>query len=151
MTDHTTIPLEDPTPRQVNLTARFLAAVFVGGTLGTLARYLLDTAQPTSSGHFPTTTLLINLSGSVAIGFLLPLTERLRGAAPLLRPFLIVGILGGWTTYSTLAVDAVLLDKDGHAGLTIGYLAATVVGGVLLVIAGAAAWRLVTEHTEVPR
>jgi fluoride exporter len=145
MTNHT-IPIEAPTPRQGSLTAGFLAAVFIGGTLGTLARYLLDTAQPTTSGHFPTTTLLINLSGSLAIGFLLPLTERVRGRVPLLRPFLIVGILGGWTTYSTLAVDAALLAKDGHPGLTIGYLGATVMGGLLLVVAGAAAGRLVTDH-----
>jgi CrcB protein len=147
MTNHD-VPLEDPTARQVSLTAGFLAAVFIGGTLGTLARYLLDTAQPTSSGHFPTTTLLINVSGSLAIGLLVPLTERVSGRVPLLRPFLIVGILGGWTTYSTLAVDAVLLAKDGHTTLAIGYLAATVAGGLLLVVVGAAASRLLTEHPE---
>jgi CrcB protein len=77
-----------------------------------------------------------------------PLTERVSGRVPLLRPFLIVGILGGWTTYSTLAVDAVLLAKDGHTTLAIGYLAATVAGGLLLVVVGAAASRLLTEHPE---
>ena len=58
-------------------------------------------------------TLLVNLSGSLAIGFLVPLTEHVAAPAPLLRPLLIVGFLGGWTTYSTLAVDATLLAKNG--------------------------------------
>jgi CrcB protein len=61
--------------------------------------------------------------------------------APLVRPFLIVGILGGWTTYSTLAVDAVVLAKDGHAGAGVLSLAATLVGGLALVAGGHALGR----------
>jgi CrcB protein len=61
--------------------------------------------------------------------------------APLVRPFLIVGILGGWTTYSTLAVDAVVLAKDGHAAAGVLSLAATVVGGLALVLVGHALGR----------
>ena len=47
-----------------------------------------------------------------------------------------VGFLGGWTTYSTLAVDATLLAKDGDLATCLAYLAATVVGGLALVVAG---------------
>ena len=56
--------------------------------------------------------------------------------APALRPFLVIGFLGGWTTYSTLAVEASLLVKDGDLGTCLAYLAATVVGGLALVVAG---------------
>jgi CrcB protein len=69
--------------------------------------------------------------------------EKLTGQAPWLRPFAIVGVLGGWTTYSTLAVDAVLLAKGGHPALTVGYLAATVLGGIAIVVVGNALGRQV--------
>ena len=98
--------------------------------------------SPGTATPFPTTTLLINLSGSLAIGLLVPLVDNfahggasLRGAS-LLRPFLIVGLLGGWTTYSTLAVDAVVLAKDGHAAAGVLSLVATLVGGLVLVVCG---------------
>jgi fluoride exporter len=120
-----------------------LSAIAIGGALGTVARYLLETTFTTASGHFPATTLVINLSGSLAIGFLIPLTEWLSPRAPLARPFVVVGLLGGWTTYSTLAVDAVLLGKQHHVALSIGYLAATLIGGIGLVALGHAASRKV--------
>ena len=113
-----------------------LAAIAIGGALGTVARYLLNATYSTPSGHFPTTTLLINLSGSLAIGFLVPTTERLNVKVPLTRPFLMVGLLGGWTTYSTLAIDAVLLGRGGHLLTSAVYLAATLVGGIALVALG---------------
>ena len=47
-----------------------------------------------------------------------------------------VGFLGGWTTYSTLAVDATLLAKDGDVGTCLAYVAATVIGGLAFVIVG---------------
>jgi fluoride exporter len=126
---------------RLGLSPATMFAIALGGALGTLARYLLDATFSESPGHFPTTTLLINLSGSLAIGFLVPLVDNFASRVPLLRPFLIVGILGGWTTYSTLAVDAVTLAKDGHAITAILSLAATLVGGLALVILGNAGGR----------
>ena len=81
-------------------------------------------------------TLVVNLSGSFAIGFVVPLTDRIAERAPSLRPFVIIGILGGWTTYSTLAVDATLLGKNGDVLTCLAYLVATVGGGLALVVAG---------------
>jgi CrcB protein len=118
-----------------------IVAIALGGALGTVARYLLDATFTDSPDHFPTTTLIINLSGSLAIGFLVPLVDNFTARAPLARPFLIIGILGGWTTYSTLAVDAVTLAKDGHAATAILSVAATLVGGLALVVVGTAAGR----------
>ena len=136
-------PLDTSTVARFGLTVGTLVAIGLGGALGTLARYLLDTTYTTASGHFPATTLLINLSGSLAIGLLIPLTATLAPKVPLARPFLVVGVLGGWTTYSTLAVDAVLLGKGRHLALSAAYLAATLVGGIALVALGDAAGRKV--------
>jgi CrcB protein len=128
--------LDLPSVPLFGLSAGPLIAIFVGGALGTVARYLLDVHHPVAQGHFPWMTLLINLSGSLAIGLLIPLTEHVGSSAPLARPLLVVGFLGGWTTFSTLAVEATLLAKDGDIASFAAYLAATVVGGLLLVVAG---------------
>jgi CrcB protein len=121
---------------RLGLSVSTLLAIFVGGAIGTVARYELDARHPIASGHFPWVTLLINLSGSFAIGLLVPLTEYVTPRAPLARPVLIVGLLGGWTTYSTLAVEATLLAKDGAIADFVVYLVATVVGGLALVVVG---------------
>jgi CrcB protein len=118
------------------LSAPTVLAIFAGGALGTVARYLLETHHPVAPGAFPWVTLVVNLSGSLAIGFLVPLTEHVSHRAPLVRPLLVIGFLGGWTTYSTLAVDAVLVARHGDVATSIGYLAATVLGGLALVVAG---------------
>jgi fluoride exporter len=136
-------PLERPAVPRLGLSLGALAAIAIGGALGTVARYLIETTFATTSGHFPATTLVINLSGSLAIGFAIPFAEWVAPRFPLARPFVVVGFLGGWTTYSTLAVDAVLLGKEHHIALSIAYLAATVFGGLALVALGHAASRKV--------
>jgi fluoride exporter len=119
----------------LGLSGTTIAAVFVGGALGTLARYLLAAHHPSAAGAFPWVTLVVNLSGSFAIGLLFPLTERVSHRAPALRPLVIVGFLGGWTTYSTLAVDVALLGKNGDLVTCFAYIVATVAGGLALVVA----------------
>jgi fluoride exporter len=136
-------PLERPAVPRLGLSLGALAAIAIGGALGTVARYLIETTFATTSGHFPATTLVINLSGSLAIGFAIPFAEWVAPRFPLARPFVVVGFLGGWTTYSTLAVDAVLLGKEHHIALSIAYLTATVFGGLALVALGHAASRKV--------
>ncbi len=125
------------------LSAGTLAAIFLGGALGTVARYLLEAHHPIPAGSFPWPTLLVNLSGSLAIGLLVPLSEHVTPRAPLFRPLVIVGLLGGWTTYSTLAVDATLLAKGGDVVTCLAYLVATVAGGLALVVLGYAIGRRV--------
>lgn len=123
-----------------------LAAIFVGGALGTLARYLLEAHHGAGVGAFPWVTLLVNLTGSFAIGLLVPLTEHVAHRAPMARPLLLIGFLGGWTTYSTLAVEAVLLAQHGDVVTCLAYLLATVAGGLALVVAGHAVGRRVTNQ-----
>jgi CrcB protein len=133
--------LDEPVVPLLGLSAATLLAIFVGGAVGTVARYLFEAHQPVAQGGFPWVTLVVNLSGSLAIGVLVPLTDHVAHRAPMVRPFLIVGVLGGWTTYSTLAVEATLLAKDGDVVSCLAYLAATVVGGLALVVLGHALGR----------
>jgi CrcB protein len=133
--------LDQPVVPLFGVSAAATIAIFVGGAIGTVCRYLLDAHHPIAQGHFPWVTLLINLTGSLAIGLVVPLTEHVATRAPLARPFLVVGILGGWTTYSTLAVEATLLAKDGDITSFLVYLVATFVGGAALVVTGNAVGR----------
>lgn len=135
--------LDEPVLPILGLSTGTLAVIFLGGAVGTVSRYLLEAHHPSGSGAFPWVTLLVNLTGSLAIGFLVPLTEHAGRRAPLLQPLALIGFLGGWTTYSTLAVDATLLGKNGDVGLCLAYLSATVVGGLALVVLGHAAGRKV--------
>jgi CrcB protein len=128
--------LEQPVLPRLGLSATTIVAIFVGGALGTVARFLLDQGHPTAAGHFPLTTLLINLSGSLLIGAGIPLTERVGQRLPAIRPFAIVGVLGGWTTYSTLANDGIQLAQHGHVLIMLAYLGATVFGGIAAVLVG---------------
>jgi fluoride exporter len=133
--------LDQPFVPRLGLSLTTLSAIFVGGAAGTVARYLLDAHNPVPQGNFPWLTLVINLSGSLAIGLLVPLSDHVAPRAPWARPLLVVGFLGGWTTYSTLAVEATLLAKGGDIVTFVAYVGATVVGGLTLVLVGTALGR----------
>ncbi|MCW2697547.1 MAG: Camphor resistance CrcB protein [Modestobacter sp.] len=113
----------------------YLAAA-VGGAVGALGRWGLGTVLPSPAGTWPTATLTVNLTGCLLIGVLLAVLPARAPAHRWLRPFLATGVLGGWTTYSTFAVDVVHLAEAGAWGAAAGYVVASVVGGVLAVAAG---------------
>jgi CrcB protein len=130
-------------PRQAGI----LAAVAAGGVLGACARYGASLAWPTVPGAFPWTTFWINVTGCTLMGVLMVLiTERIT-AHPLVRPFLGTGVLGGYTTFSTYAVDAQHLFDGGRAGIALLYLAGTLVAA-LVAVCGAAA---LTRRLVPPR
>jgi fluoride exporter len=106
--------------------------VALGGALGALARWAVGEALPSSPAGWPWATLAVNLTGCLLIGVLL---GRLRTAS-LLRPFLATGVLGGYTTYSTFAVDVVRLTDAAAWPVAAGYVVASVLGGLLAVVAG---------------
>ncbi|NLU76359.1 CrcB family protein [Streptomyces sp. HNM0575] len=124
-----------------------LAAVAVGGALGAVARHALELWLPArGSAGFPWGIFFVNISGCALIGVLMALiAEGGRDARTpaLLRPFLGVGVLGGYTTFSTYAVAAAQLLRAGdHAAATgAAYLGATLFGALAAVWAGAAATR----------
>lgn len=104
-------------------------AVLIGGGLGTLGRWQVGLSLPAAEPGWGWATLTVNVTGALAMGLLAAwLATRL--AHPLLRPFAAVGLLGGWTTYSTFALDTrAVIEGDGVVS-ALGYVAATIVLGV---------------------
>lgn len=138
----------DPLPPKPGRTPRreqadVIAAIAVGGALGACARYGATLLWPTVPGTFPWTTFGINITGCAAMGVLMVLVTERFTAHPLARPFLGTGVLGGYTTFSTYALDSRNLLEGGHGGLTLVYLAATVLGALVAVWGAASLTRLV--------
>lgn len=116
---------------------RVLGAIALGGALGALGRWGVDRALPHDDpGAFPWSTVVVNVSGCLAIGVLLVLVVERWSHRPLARPFLATGVLGGFTTFSTYAVDARGLLAEGHGAVALGYLLGSVVIGALAVLVG---------------
>ena len=113
----------------------YLAAA-LGGALGALARWAVGAALPSPAGGWPAATLLVNLTGCLLLGVLIAAVFARFPEHPWLRPFLGTGVLGGYTTFSAFAVETVQLVDDGAWGGAVGYVLASVVGGVLAVAAG---------------
>jgi CrcB protein len=128
----------------------YLAAA-LGGVLGALARWSVSRALPSPAGGWPWATLLVNVTGCTLIGLLLAVLLVRFPAHPWLRPFLATGALGGYTTFSTFAVDVVRLVDDGAGGTAAGYLAASVLGGLLGVVAGLSAGRALVGRPAADR
>jgi CrcB protein len=120
-----------------------VAAVAAGGALGALARYGLAQALPPVPGQFPLATFLTNVAGGLLIGVLVVTLTELTTAHPLVRPFLVTGILGGFTTFSTYAVDVQHLLTRHAVGLALGYLFGTLAAALLATWGGMAATRAV--------
>lgn len=105
-----------------------IVAVLVGGLLGTAARLTVDVMLPHEGATFPLGTLLVNLTGSFLLGVLV---ARAWPVAPAwLRAGLGPGLLGSFTTFSALAVSAVELTASGVGAVAVGYVAASVAGGL---------------------
>lgn len=118
-----------------------VGVVAVGGGLGAVARYAAGIAWPTPAGGFPWATLAVNALGCTAIGVLMVLVTEVWAAHRLVRPFLGTGVLGGFTTFSTYAVDIQQLAHSGHTPLALSYLAATPLSALITVWAAAATTR----------
>jgi CrcB protein len=123
--------------------AWIVAAVAVGGALGTVARYELALAEPVTSGRFPWATFTANVVGSFVIGIAVVVMAETRGSPGVLRSFVAVGFCGGLTTFSTWMVESVLLTRDGEAGTATLYLAVSLVAGLVAVVVGIALARRV--------
>ncbi len=113
--------------------------VALGGTLGTGGRHLLSSTVAAGDGGWPVATLVENLLGAFLLGLLLEALVR-RGSetsrARLLRLGLGTGVLGGFTTFSALAVELERLLADGAWAVAAGYAVASLVGGVLACLLG---------------
>lgn len=123
---------------------RRVATVAAGGALGALARYAISDAIHITPGSFPWATFWINVAGSLALGLLLLLLVERAPRQHTLRLFLTTGFLGAFTTFSTFAVDADVLAKDGHAGTAVVYVIASVAAGLAAAWVGIATARRLT-------
>lgn len=124
-----------------------VGAVALGGALGALARYGVGVAWPHGDGAFPWSTFAINVAGCLAIGVLLVLITEVAGRPHrLARPFLGTGVLGGFTTFSTYAVDAERLIAGGQVPLALAYLFGTLAAALLAAQAGVSATRAVAAR-----
>ena len=122
---------------------RELAAVFVGGAVGTVARAALGTLAVADPGRWPWPTFTVNIVGAFLLGyFVTRLLERLP-LSSYRRPSLGTGLCGGLTTFSTMQVETIKMIQHHHYGLAAGYTAASIVAGLVAVYVATALVRRV--------
>ncbi len=114
------------------MTKSFLL-VGLGGALGAMFRYLLSGLWKTSA--FPFSTLLINIIGSLIIGVVLALNEKNQLISDNLKLFLVTGICGGFTTFSTFSAENMLMIKAGHYTMAGIYIFASVSACIIVIFA----------------
>ncbi len=121
-----------------------VAGVAIAGALGALARYGLGGfIANRNPGAFPVETLVVNVSGSLVLGFVFVLmTERFL-PHPALRTSLTVGFLGAYTTFSTFSLETFRLVEDGAIGLAALNVLASVVAGIIAVYLGVVVGRAI--------
>nr|WP_203590633.1 fluoride efflux transporter CrcB [Streptomyces sp. SID13031] len=125
-----------------------MAVIAAGGAIGASARYLIGLGWPTPAGSLPWATMVINVSGCALIGVLMVLVADVWAGQRLLRPFVGTGILGGFTTFSTYAVDLQQLIADRHPVTALTYLFATVIGAIAAVCAGTQVTRALVRRSR---
>ncbi|MGW6906623.1 fluoride efflux transporter CrcB [Streptomyces sp. NPDC054940] len=125
--------------------APIVAVVAVGGALGATARYAASLWWPAQPGGFPWATFWTNVVGCAVIGVFMVVITDVWAAHRLVRPFFGTGVLGGFTTFSTYAVDIQRLVDGGHPRTGLAYLAATLIAALTAVWLAAAATRRVLK------
>jgi fluoride exporter len=112
-----------------------LFQVALGGAIGACLRYLVQAASlRLLGGGFPVGTLMINVAGSFLMGLLFVILAEKGGMR--LAPFLLTGILGGFTTFSTFSLDTITLWERGQSWLSLGYVGASVIFSLAALVAG---------------
>jgi CrcB protein len=112
--------------------------VMLGAALGGLARYVIGSAvMQRFGGRFPLGTLVVNVSGCFLIGILLPLLTERGEPRPNLRLLLVVGVLGGYTTFSSFAWESFQAIDEGSRWIGFANVALSVILGYLAVWCGA--------------
>jgi fluoride exporter len=123
--------------RPTSFDPRRLAAIYLGGVLGALARVGLAQATPHAAGGWPWGTLTVNMVGALALGyFFARLSDHPEDS--LAHPFLTTGICGTLTTFSTMQLELFEMVDGGHLGRAAAYLGVTLIAGFLCVRAGIA-------------
>ena len=122
-----------------------LGAIAAGGALGAAARYAAAGLWPHAADGAPWATLGVNVIGSFLLGLLMFYVTDIWPPRRYVRPFLGVGVLGGFTTFSTQALETRTLLAQGQAGIALAYTFATLVLALGAVVVGALLGRVVTR------
>jgi CrcB protein len=120
-----------------------LLAIAAGGALGALARVECSRAFAPAAGGWPWVTFAINLAGAFMLGYFVTRLQERLPLSTLRRPLLATGLCGAFTTFSTVQLEALGMIDRHRDGLALGYLAASVAGGYLLVLLASAMVRRV--------
>jgi fluoride exporter len=121
-----------------------LLAVALGGALGSLGRYGVDRIiERRSFSIFPWSTFTINATGCLLIGIVIAALVDRHHTPAWIRAGLVIGVLGGYTTFSTFAQEGLSLFEEGRGSLALAYTLGSVVTGVLAVYAGTRIGRLI--------
>ena len=121
---------------------RTIVAIAVAGSLGALARYGLDgLVSRRVPSAFPWGTFVVNISGAFVLGFLMTLMTEQLTTAPWVRSGLTIGLLGAYTTFSTLSFETYRLIEDGALGLAAANVFGSMAAGLLAVYLGVVAGR----------
>jgi CrcB protein len=123
-----------------------LAVIAAGGAVGAAARYGVSSLAPYRDGHFPWGIFVVNVSGCLTIGVLMVLVLDVWPSHRYLRPFAGVGVLGGYTTFSTYALESRDLLATGHTATATAYLLGSVLAGAAAAAVGILATRAVVER-----
>jgi len=107
-----------------------LALVALGGGFGSICRYLLSTWLTRNAGGFPLGTVAVNLLGCLLIGLFAGLAARHAWLNDEARLLLVVGVLGGFTTFSAFGLDSLNLMRRGESLLALGYVGSSVLLGL---------------------
>lgn len=118
------------------LPLRTLTALLVGGFVGTVLRALLADAWVHDPTAWPWATFVVNVVGALLLGIVVALLRTRPTASLSWRPLLGTGLCGGLTTFSTMQLELVRMVDADAVGLAVAYLAASVVLGLLAVVAG---------------
>ncbi|HEV2652290.1 MAG TPA: fluoride efflux transporter CrcB [Rhizomicrobium sp.] len=114
-----------------------LLAVAVGGGLGSLLRYFVAGAiQSAAWPGYPWGIFIVNITGGLAMGIIVEMAALKISMTPEVRSFLTVGVLGGYTTFSTYSLDSVLLIQRGAYASAAAYIVGSVVLSILALFAG---------------
>jgi fluoride exporter len=130
-----------PTAHRARVQPDVLAVIAAGGVIGAEARYGVGLLLPHAADAFPWSTLLVNALGCLLIGALMVVLAETTAPHRLARPFLGVGVLGGFTTFSTYAVDVRLLLLANRPVPALAYLVGTLAAALVAVWVGATATR----------
>jgi CrcB protein len=125
--------------------------IAAGGALGGAARWALNQAWPVAPGEFPWATFVENVTGCLVLGALMVFLIDVWRPSRYARPFLGIGLLGGFTTFSAYTSDTRALLLDGQAPLALAYLFGTLLAALAATWLGIVAARTAAGITPRPR